>query len=155
MPLDRIDIALLRLLRKNARLPNKTLAERVGVAPSTALERVRRLRQAGVILGYHAEVDPDALGMGLQAMIRVQLARHSRDEVARFERHLAGLDEVLSFWHVAGADDFVVHVAVRDSHRLRDLALDAFTTRPEVARIETSVIFSFRRNPDLPASLGP
>ena len=53
MHLDRIDFAILRELRKNARLPNKNLAERIGVAPSTALERVRRLREHGAITSYH------------------------------------------------------------------------------------------------------
>jgi len=151
MQLDRIDFAILRQLRKNARLPNKTLAERLDVAPSTTLERVRRLHEAGVIEGYHAEVRPAAVGIGLQAMIRVQLARHSRKEVTTFDTYLGTLHEVLAFYHVAGADDFLVHVAVRDSDHLRDFALDAFTTRPEVARIETSLIFSFHRNPELPA----
>ncbi|HET6587044.1 MAG TPA: Lrp/AsnC family transcriptional regulator, partial [Oleiagrimonas sp.] len=104
MQLDRIDFAILRQLRKNARLPNKTLAERLGVAPSTALERVRRLHEAGVIEGYHAEIQPAAVGIGLQAMIRVQLARHSRKEVAAFDTYLGTLSEVLAFYHVAGAD---------------------------------------------------
>lgn len=150
MQLDRIDFAILRHLRKNARIPNKTLAERLGVAPSTALERVRRLHEAGVIQGYHAEIRPGAVGIGLQAMISVRLARHSRKEVADFHAYLGTLTEVLAFYHVAGADDFLVHAAVRDSDHLRDFALDAFTTRPEVDRIETSVIFSFRRNPEIP-----
>lgn len=150
MQLDRIDFAILRQLRKNARLPNKTLAERLGVAPSTALERVRRLHEAGVIEGYHAEIQPAAVGIGLQAMIRVQLARHSRKEVAAFDTYLGTLSEVLAFYHVAGVDDFLVHVAVRDSDHLRDFALDAFTTRPEVNRIETNLIFSFQRNPGIP-----
>ena len=75
--LDRIDYALLRLLRKNARLPNKDLAEKVGIAPSTALERVRRMREAKILLGYHAEIAPEAMGVGLQAMISVRLARPS------------------------------------------------------------------------------
>ena len=72
--LDRIDIELIRLLRKHARLSNKDLAEAVGVAPSTALERVRRLRETGVIRGFHAEFDPQALGIDLQAMVAVRLA---------------------------------------------------------------------------------
>lgn len=150
MQLDRIDFALLRQLRKNARIPNKTLAQRAGIAPSTALERVRRLHEAGVIEGYHAEIRPSAVGIGLQAMISVRLARHSRKEVAAFNVYLGTLSEVLAFYHVAGADDFLVHVAVHDSDHLRDFALDAFTTRPEVARIETSVIFAFHRNPGVP-----
>ncbi|UGB37303.1 Lrp/AsnC family transcriptional regulator [Frateuria soli] len=150
MQLDRIDFAILRELRKNARLPNKLLAERVGVAPSTALERVRRLREQGAICGYHAEVAPAALGIGLQAMISVRLARHARADLDGFGRYLSTLREVLAFYHVAGANDYLLHVAVRDSDQLRDFALDAFTTRTEVAHIETSLIFSFRRNVDLP-----
>lgn len=149
MSLDRIDFALLRLLRKNARTPNKDLAEKVGVAPSTALERIRRLRESRAILGYHAEVAPAAIGIGLQAMVSVRLARHSREMVDSFHEHVMRLPEVLAFYHVAGADDFLVHVGVRDSEHLRDFALSAFTERSEVAHIETRLIFEFRRNTDL------
>ena len=147
---DRTDFALLRLLRKNARLPNKSLAERCGIAPSTALERVRRLHESRTILGYHAEIAPAAVGIGLQAMVSVRLARHSRNLVDSFHRHLLELDEVLAFYHLAGADDFLVHVGVRDSNHLRDFALAAFTERDEVAHIETRLIFEFRRSPGLP-----
>lgn len=150
MRLDRIDFALLRLLRNNARLPNKDLAEKVGVAPSTALERVRRLRETRAILGYHAEIAPQAVGIGLQAMVAIRLTRHSRTLLDAFHDHLLTLPEVLSFYHVAGADDYLVHVGVRDSDHLRDFALSAFTERPEVAHIETHLIFEFRRNSELP-----
>lgn len=150
MRLDRIDFVLLSLLRKNARLPNKDLAEKAGIAPSTALERIRRLREGRAILGYHAEVAPQAIGVGLQAMVSVRLSRHSRELVERFHEHLLALPEVLSFYHVGGADDFLVHVGVRDSDHLRDFALSAFTERAEVAHIETRLIFGFRRNPGLP-----
>lgn len=150
MELDRIDVELIRLLRKNARLPNKELAARVGVAPSTALERVRRLREARVLLGFHAEVAPEAVGIGLQAMVAVRLARHSREQVESFQAHLGTLPEVLSVYHVAGADDFLLHVGVRDSTHLRDFAMGALTSRPEVAHLETHLIFDFRRTTELP-----
>lgn len=148
--LDRIDLNLLRLLRKNARLPNKELADLSGVAPSTALERIRRLQQNGTLLGFHAEVAPAAVGIGLQAMVTVRLRRHSRALVDSFHTHLLGLHEVMAFYHLAGADDFLVHVGVRDSDHLREFALSAFTERDEVAHIETHLIFEFRRNPGLP-----
>ncbi|AWV07740.1 Lrp/AsnC family transcriptional regulator [Marilutibacter maris] len=151
--LDRIDVALLRMLRKNARLPNKTLAEKTGVAPSTALERIRRLHESRTIQGYHAEVAPAAIGIGLQAMVAVRLARHSRPMVDGFLDHLQGLREVLAFYHLAGADDFLVHVGVRDSAHLREFALTAFTEREEVAHIQTHLIFDFHRNTELPVYL--
>jgi DNA-binding Lrp family transcriptional regulator len=79
--LDSTDIQIIRQLRKNARISNKALAAAVGLAPSSCLERVRRLRMARVLTGYHADLDPDALGIGLQAMVAVRLARHARSEV--------------------------------------------------------------------------
>ena len=150
MALDRIDFALLRLLRRNARLPNKDLAERVGIAPSTGLERVRRLRESHILLGFHAEISPAAIGIGLQALVSVRLAQHSRALLEGFQAHLRTLPEVLAFYHVAGGDDFLVHVGVRDSAHMREFALVAFTERPEVAHIETRLIFEFQRNTELP-----
>lgn len=141
MELDRIDFVIIEHLQNDARLSNKELAAAVGLAPSSCLARVQHLRAGGVIKGAHAEVDPDALGVGLQALIAVQLRQHSRAQVKAFWKHVMGLPEVLSAFHVAGTHDFQVHVAVRDAHHLRDLALDAFTTRPEVAHIQTSLIF--------------
>lgn len=154
MELDRIDRRILRLLRNNARIPNKDLAERAQIAPSTALERVRKLHEAKVILGYHAEVAPLAIGIGLQAMVAIRMTRHSRDSLEAFQAHLRQLPEVLAFYHVAGKDDFLVHVGVRDTRHLRDFELAAFTQREEVAHIETHLIFEFRRNPELPIYAG-
>ncbi|HRO62531.1 Lrp/AsnC family transcriptional regulator [Thermomonas sp.] len=152
--LDRTDYALLRLLRKNARLSNKDLAARVGIAPSTALERVRRMREDKVLLGYHAEIAPEAIGIELQAMVSVRLARHSRALVDGFHAHLLALPEVLACYHVAGADDFLVHVGVQGSEHLRNFTLTAFTEREEVAHIETRLIFEYQRNVELPPRPG-
>lgn len=151
--LDSKDVRIVRLLRKNARMSNKELAARAGLAPSSCLERVRRLRMRRVLTGYHADVDPDALGIGLQAMVAVRLARHARSDVEAFERHLATLAEVVTIFHVAGINDYLVHVAVRDSAHLRELALSAFTEREEVDHIETQLIFAHRRNHELPVYL--
>lgn len=142
--LDRTDRQLIDLLRKNARLSNKELAAAVGVAPSTSLERVRRLEEEGVLTGYHAEVDPKRIGIGLEAMVAVKLHQHARQMVEAFQEHAAGRPEVVQVFHMAGANDFLVHVAVRDADHLRELALSAFTERPEVARIETSLLFARR-----------
>jgi DNA-binding Lrp family transcriptional regulator len=139
--LDQQDVAILATLKKDARISNKDLASAVGLAPSTCLERVRRLVEIGAIHGFHADIDLAMLGFGLQAMIAVRLQRHSRKIVASFHEYVLGLTEVRAVYHVAGADDFLVHVAVRDADHLRDLALDAFTTRSEVAHIETRLIF--------------
>ncbi len=148
--LDRIDAAIVALLQKKARTSNKEVAAAVGVAPSTALERTRRLEADGVLVGYHAEVAPEAVGIGLQALVAVTLRQHARPLVEAFEAHALSLPEVVQTFHTTGAADFLVHVAVRDTEHLRTLALAAFTERPEVARIETSLLFAHRRTDGLP-----
>ncbi len=150
MLMDRIDRAILEELQNDARLSNKQLAALVGLAPSSCLERVRRLERNHTLIGAHAEVNPAALGIGVQALIRVRLDRHLREPVEKFRFHLESLHEVLGYYHLTGQDDFLVHVAARDTAHLRDLTMDAFTTRPEVARIETSLLFETCRKNVLP-----
>jgi DNA-binding Lrp family transcriptional regulator len=148
--MDRIDFEIVRHLQNNARISNKVLAARVGLAPSTCLERVRQLYAQGVIQGVHADVDPDALGVGLEAMYFVGLNKHARELVENFQKEIELLPEVRSVYLVSGQYDFLVHVAVKDTQHLRNLALDYFTIRPEVTRIETVLIFDHRRNFALP-----
>ncbi len=152
--LDRTDAAILACLQKNARRSNKELAAAVGVAPSTCLERVRRLHEGGVLRGYHADVDPAAVGVGLQALVAVRLGQHARAEVEAFQAHALALPEVVQVFHVTGANDFLVHVAVRDAEHLRELALTAFAGRPEVAHMETALLFAHHRAPGLPIFRG-
>jgi DNA-binding Lrp family transcriptional regulator len=151
--LDRIDYQIVRLLRNNARLSNKELAEKVGLAPSSCLVRTRLLQQAGVITGFRAEVDPAALGVGLQAMIAVRLKRHYKPDVEAFRRHALELPEVVRLYHVAGPIDFLAHVWARDPEHLRNLAMTAFTAREEVSHIETELIFEFVNCEELPPFL--
>ena len=148
--LDRIDRRILALLAENARITNQDLAAQVGLSPSSCLERVRALRQSGVLRGVHADLLPEALGVGLQALVAVRLRQHTRELVDGFQRYAAGLPEVLQIFHVTGEEDFLVHVACQDSHQLREFSLDAFTTRPEGAQIHTALIFQHVRKFGVP-----
>lgn len=147
---NRIDYEILEALQKDARLSNKELAAKVDLAPSSCLERVKKLRAGGALRGFHAAVDPEVLGIGLEALVAVRIRQHSRRLIDEFQEHALSLPETVTVYHVAGASDFLVHVAVRDAAHLRDLALDAFTTRDEVDHIETSLIFGHRGNRVLP-----
>ncbi|MBI4912369.1 MAG: Lrp/AsnC family transcriptional regulator [Acidobacteria bacterium] len=154
-PLDRIDFELLAMLQNDARRSNKELAAAVDLAPSACLARVQRLRQAGILRGFHADVEPQALGIGVQAMISVRLRQHGRAKVRAFWKRLSALKEIRAIFHVTGAHDFLVHVAARDIAHLRDLALDAFTNREDVAHIETSIVFEHFANPIAPRLESP
>lgn len=149
--MDQIDNEILAHLQNSARISNKELAALIGLAPSSCLERVRRLEAEGRILGYHARVDEAALGIGIQALVLVGLERHSRELVDAFRAHLQSLPEVVATYHLAGRHDFLLHVVARDPDHLKDIALDAFTTRPEVGHIETLLIYEHRRRGALPS----
>jgi DNA-binding Lrp family transcriptional regulator len=145
MTLDRTDSEIVALLQKNGRLSNKEIAAAVGLAPSSSWERVKRLVADRVFTGFHAQVDPGSLGIRLQAMMAIRLGRHSHDAVERFRREVLEIPEVIAVYHLAGRDDFLLHVAVRDGEHLRQLLLSQFTTREEVAHIETNLVFEYVR----------
>jgi len=148
--LDRIDRQILGHLRNNARLSNKELAARVGLAPSSCLNRVDRLVADGVIRGFHTDLDPKSLGIGIQALVTVRLASHTRSSMDRAYEEIAARQEVLAVYRLAGADDLMLHVAVRDVDHLRELTLQRLSERPEVENFQTALIYEYRRAPGLP-----
>jgi DNA-binding Lrp family transcriptional regulator len=146
--LDSVDRALLRELQNDARQTNKALAEKVGVAPSTCLERVRELRARGVIRGFRAEVDPAAVGRPMEAILSVQQRVSAHGHIESLLEHTASLPETVRVMALTGTTDFIVHVAVRDMRHLRDLVW-ALTERPEVARLQSSLVFARTEGPGL------
>jgi DNA-binding Lrp family transcriptional regulator len=148
--LDRTDFGILRLLQNNASLSNKEIAAAVGLAPSSAHERLKRLREDGVLRGSHADVNPKAMGIGLEALFLIELSKHDRGAVDRFMTEVVEIPEVRSAFLITGRYDFVVHVVARDMQHLKDLALDSFTNRPGVTRIETSIVYEARARHELP-----
>lgn len=148
--MDRTDFEIIRLLQNDGRLSNKSLAAKVGLAPSSCHERVKQLYGKGVITGIHAEVDPRKLGIGLEAIYFIKLGKHTRADVEAFQRTIEQVPEVRELFLISGQYDFLVHVAVRDAEHLRNLGLDSFTVHPEVVGIETVIIFDSSRNHTLP-----
>ncbi|MEV6151292.1 Lrp/AsnC family transcriptional regulator [Nonomuraea sp. NPDC052129] len=153
--LDSIDLAILAELQKDARLPNKDLAERLGVAPSTALERVRSLRRRGVITAFRAAVDTARLGRPLQALLALRVRPHTSRIVDPLRTFVLGLPETITLFHVAGTEDFLVHVAVADADHLHRLALERFLIRAEIVHLHTTLIFKTEHQPvQRPAEMG-
>jgi DNA-binding Lrp family transcriptional regulator len=138
--LDSVDWRILEELQNDATLPNRTLAEVVGLAPSSCLQRVRRLRELGVITGFHAVVDPRATGLSLEAVVSVNIRPHTRAVVAGFWTFLMAQPETRSIFHVSGQADLLVHIAVRDSTHLQAFIMDKVASRTEVRNLTSSVV---------------
>lgn len=139
--LDDVDRSILHELERDGRQSNKDLAAAVGIAPSTCHARVRALRESGVLRGFTAQVDPDALGRGLQAIIAVRLQAAARARLGRFARALAERPEVQDVYLLGGSEDVLVHVAVADSQALRAFVVEHLSMRQEVAHTQTSLVF--------------
>lgn len=142
--LDEVDLALLAALSVRADTTNKALAAQLGLAESTCAHRVRALRDRGIIRDTRVRLDAAALGFPLQAIIKVRLANHTGAKVTALFDALVRIPRVLQVFHVAGVDDFLVHVAVQDATALRDIVLEHITVHPVVRGTETQLVFELR-----------
>lgn len=136
--IDEMDRRILSLLQQDARLPNAEIARRVGMAPSATLERLRKLEERGVILGYECRVDPRKLGLGLTAFIFI--TAHERpgenDTGERLRQH----PNVLEAHHIAGEDCYIVKVRAADTEDLGRMLKADFSSMPGVRSTRTTVV---------------
>jgi DNA-binding Lrp family transcriptional regulator len=143
--IDDVDRRILQALHDDARLSNSALAELVGIAPSTCHGRLRRLQDIGVIRGFYTDVDPATIGRPLQAMIAVNLQSNARGRIRHFIAEIRRLAQVIDVYFLAGADDFMLHVAARDTEDLRAFVVEHLNADPDVAGTQTSLIFEHLR----------
>jgi DNA-binding Lrp family transcriptional regulator len=139
--LDAVDRRILDLLGENARMANSRLAELVGIAPSTCLQRVRALTESGIIRRFTVDLDPQRLGYHLQALVSIRITPGARGQLQAFADQLRALPEVTQFFYLAGASDFIVHFQARTTEDLRDFVTEQLSTNPIVAATNTSLIF--------------
>jgi Lrp/AsnC family leucine-responsive transcriptional regulator len=154
--LDRTDLRMLAVLQSEGRITNAELAERVSLSPSACLWRLQRLEADRVISGYAAQVDPQAVGLGLQAFVRVQLSKHESAVVEGFVERVNAWDEVVACHALTGAMDYLLHVYVADLADFSRFLLDHLLNASGVADVNSSfVLRTVKRSPSLPlAHLG-
>jgi DNA-binding Lrp family transcriptional regulator len=142
---DDVDRRILTALHADARMSNSALAELVGIAASTCHGRVRRLQDLGVIRGFYTDIDPAAIGLTLQAMISVSLQANARGKIRNFIQYIRTRPQVMDVYFLAGADDFILHVAARDTDDLRSFVVENLNADADVAGTQTSLIFEHLR----------
>jgi Lrp/AsnC family transcriptional regulator, leucine-responsive regulatory protein len=135
--MDAIDRAILNELERDGRLANVDLAERVRLSPSPCLRRVRALEESGVIRGYHAVLDPAAIGRGFEVTVHVELTLKDRATVEAFEARIAAFDEVLECRRMFGIPDYVVRVAVADQQAYEAFYMNQLAELPGLARVNS------------------
>jgi len=152
-PFDRTSFDIIRHLQEDGWIANKQLAAAVGLAPSTCHERVRKLKEAGIIRGAHVDIDWKSIGLTLESLILIKLAQFERGAVERFLQELTAMPEVLRTLLVNGRYDVLIHVVVRDTDHLREFGFTYLTGHPMVVTIETAIVFDRREKYGLPPAV--
>ena len=137
---DRTDLRLLALLQRDGRASNADLAAQVNLSASACLRRIQRLEASGVVAGYAARLDPQALGLGLQAFVRVQLEKHGAVGIERFVAAVQDWDEVVACHALTGDMDYLLHVYVRDLEHFSRFLLDRLLDASGVADVNSSFV---------------
>ncbi|MGA7204337.1 MAG: Lrp/AsnC family transcriptional regulator [Specibacter sp.] len=139
--LDDADMVILRELSQDARTPNNLLARRAGLAPSTCLNRVRALRDAGVIRGFHADIDLGSLGLSIFALISIDVHGQARKNMLQLARELRDLPQTLNVFVLGGEHDLLLHVACAGTAELRDFVAANLGSNQAFAGTRTTLIF--------------
>jgi Lrp/AsnC family transcriptional regulator, leucine-responsive regulatory protein len=148
--MDSVDRAILRQLQADGRLSNVELAERVRLSPSACLRRIRGLERSGAIRGYHADVDPAAVGRGLEITVQIEISRKDRATVEAFEAGIASFDEVVECRRMFGTPDYLVRVAVADQDAYEAFYMSRLAELPGLARVNSQFTMKTVKRSDVP-----
>ena len=147
--LDTIDWRLLDALQKDASLTNGALAEIVGLSASQISRRRQRLEQEGVVTGYRALLDPNAIGLAVNVFIHVALDMHSRDNARRFRDLVRLTPSILEAHALTGEADYLLKVAVGDLRELSRLVNEVLLPHESVARVRSEIVLDTLKEPGL------
>lgn len=140
--IDDFDLKILTLLEANGRLTNQELSELVGLSASQCSRRRIQLEQSGLILGYHAQLSPDAVGLGMIGLIEVRLINHTTEYVESFHRMVAEETGIVDAYKTTGDADYLLKVAVSDLAALSALISQLVAGHQSVSHVKTSVVLS-------------
>ncbi len=140
--MNQLDKNILETLQRRADISNKDLAAQNGLAESSMLNRVKNLREKGIITAYRAVINPKAIGYNVQALILINLSQHQIQSIAAFEEKVVQIPEVKVGYYITGRYDYALHVVLRDIDHLATLTKNVISKLPGLERQETFLIFS-------------
>lgn len=149
--MDSIDQAILCQLQRNGRIANNELAEAVGLSPSPCLRRVRNLETAGVIAGYAAILDRDAVGCSYEPMVWVTLQTVTRASMLAFEEAVGDVPQIVEVARMMGQPDYLLRVVAADAQDFESLYIDVLANLPHVEKLTSQLAMKIiKRTTELP-----
>lgn len=144
--LDQTDKGILELLQVDARLTHKELGHRLHKTVTPIHLRVKRLEEDGYIKRYAAIIDPKKIGRSLIAYTQVQLKQHSQGSLQNFQLEVVKLTEVMECYHMTGAFDFLLKIAIADMDEYNHLVMDKLSRLPDVGMMQSFFVMSEAKN---------
>jgi len=139
---DKIDLKILKKLQENGKITNAALAGEVNLSTAPTLERVKKLEYFGFIKGFHAEVDREMLGLGIQAFVQITLQRHRTNAFENFVNAIQNIQEVTECYMLTGEADYMLKVIVKDINHFEKLITGKLSKLEDVGNMKTLVILS-------------
>jgi Lrp/AsnC family leucine-responsive transcriptional regulator len=151
MPIDRVDRRMLEVLQSEGRISNVALAERLHLSPSPCLRRHKALEEQGVIAGYRAVLDREAIGLALTVFVELKVEGHTEAKARAIEEAVATMPEVVSCHLVSGDADFLLEVVVPDLRAYEQLMLGSLLNLPSISALRSNIaIREVKRSSPLP-----
>lgn len=138
--LDKIDLKILKLLQQNARIPMTELAEKIGLSTTPVTERVKRLERDNIISGYHARLNPHAVGQSLLVFVEIKLRSKSGNIFEDFRREVTRIPQILECHLVSGEYDYLIKVRLPDMSAYRDMLGNILLQLPAAAESRSYVV---------------
>ena len=140
--LDKTDLKILRILQENAKITNLQLSAEVGLSPAPTLERVKKLESAKLIRGYYTQLDNEALGIGISAIIQITLTRQVENAISNFKKEINKIPEIMECYQVTGNADYVLIVMLKDIRDFEALISQKLSKMEEIGQMQTMVVLS-------------
>ncbi|MCE3280265.1 MAG: lrp [Bacteroidetes bacterium] len=140
--LDKTDLKILKILQQNAKITNLQLSAEIGLSPAPTLERVKKLENAKLIQGYYTQLDAEALGIGISAIIQITLTRQVENAISNFKKEINNIPEIMECYQVTGSADYVLIVMMKDIRDFESLISQRLSKMEEIGQMQTMVVLS-------------
>lgn len=140
--LDKTDLKILKILQQDAKITNLQLSTEIGLSPAPTLERVKKLEAAKLIKGYYTQLDNEALGIGISAIIQITLTRQVENAISNFKKEINKIPEIMECYQVTGNADYVLIVMLKDIRDFEALISQKLSKMEEIGQMQTMVVLS-------------
>lgn len=140
--LDKIDLKIIHLLQKDAKMKIKEIAHELGMTNTPIFDRIKKLENSGVITGYSATINKEKVGLYLVAFCSITLDKHNEANINQFEKEVGNLEEVIECYHIAGMVDYLLKVVSKDMTQYQAFIAKKLAALDNIGRVQSSFVMT-------------